>query len=146
MRTCRRPGRFAGFMVVGAALAGGDAGAVADTITVEVHHSSFMVTSMVPGQGTAHATIELGDVVRWVWMSNFHSATSDTGVFDSGVSSMPFQFEHTFSAEGEFPYHCVIHGGAGGVGMSGSITVAPAPGAALAVGVAGVLAARRRRR
>ena len=36
-------------------------------------------------------------------------------------------FSHTFTKAGSFPYYCRYHGGAGGVGMSGVITVT-APG------------------
>jgi len=34
-------------------------------------------------------------------------------------------FEFTFNAEGLIAYFCLFHGGAGGVGMSGTITVEP---------------------
>jgi plastocyanin len=128
------------------ALAAAGSAHAGEPITVEVHHSSFNVASMIPGEGTPHGTVELGDIVRWVWMSDFHSVTSDTSVFDSGIESMPFQFEHTFSELGTFPYHCILHGGPGGQGMSGTITVVPAPGAgAMMLGAAGLFAARRRR-
>jgi plastocyanin/FtsP/CotA-like multicopper oxidase with cupredoxin domain len=71
--------------------------------------------------------INAGDTVTWKWDDGTdHSATSDTGIWDSGVKSggPPFpQFSHTFTAPGTFPYHCVIHGAPGGVGMSGTVTV-----------------------
>jgi plastocyanin len=71
--------------------------------------------------------INAGDTVTWKWDDGTdHSVTSDTGIWDSGVKSggPPFsQFSRTFTAPGTFPYHCVIHGGPGGVGMSGTVTV-----------------------
>jgi plastocyanin len=71
--------------------------------------------------------INAGDTVTWKWDDGAdHSVTSDTGLWDSGVKSggPPFpQFSRTFTTPGTFPYHCVIHGGPGGVGMSGTVTV-----------------------
>jgi plastocyanin len=32
-------------------------------------------------------------------------------------------FSFTFSRPGTFPYHCRVHGAAGGQGMAGSVTV-----------------------
>ena len=71
--------------------------------------------------------INAGDTVTWKWDDGTdHSVTSDTGIWDSGVKSggPPFpQISRTFTAPGTFPYHCVIHGGPGGAGMSGTVTV-----------------------
>jgi FtsP/CotA-like multicopper oxidase with cupredoxin domain/plastocyanin len=66
--------------------------------------------------------------VTWQWMpgAQFHSTTSDTPRWDSGIQSAPFTFAHTFTAADamqSFPYHCVAHGGAGGLGMAGTVTV-----------------------
>jgi FtsP/CotA-like multicopper oxidase with cupredoxin domain/plastocyanin len=69
-----------------------------------------------------------GTIVTWQWMPGaaFHSTTSDTPKWDSGVHSAPFTFAHTFTAADamtSFPYHCLAHGAPGGVGMSGTVTV-----------------------
>jgi plastocyanin len=48
-------------------------------------------------------------------------------------SSMAWSFQRTFTQAGTVAYHCDMHGGAGGVGMSGTITV-------VAAGAAGTLA------
>jgi plastocyanin len=146
VRACFTTGHRIGVIVAAAvALAAGHTASAGGPVVVEVHHSSFSVASLVPGQGTPHGTVQLGDVVRWVWMSTNHSVTSDLELFDSGIHSMPFQFEHTFSQLGTFPYHCVIHGAPGGLGMAGSITVVPAPGVLTMVGAGMLLASRRRR-
>jgi FtsP/CotA-like multicopper oxidase with cupredoxin domain/plastocyanin len=67
--------------------------------------------------------INAGDTVKWVWDNgDFHTVTSDTAVWDSGVKSggPPFpEFSRTFPTPGTFPYHCVVHGPT----MSGTITV-----------------------
>jgi len=70
-------------------------------------------------------TINAGQTVTWVWVGSGHSTTSDTGLWDSGVQIAGFMFAHTFPSAGSFPYHCVIHGAPGGVGMSGTVTVVP---------------------
>ena len=68
-------------------------------------------------------SIKAGDTVQWQWSEDNHSTTSDTALWDSGVHNSGFTFSHTFPSPGSFPYHCSIHGGAGGVGMSGTVTV-----------------------
>ena len=77
----------------------------------------------VPGVGTNSTTVNVGDTVRWVWKTNAHSITSDTGAWtDSGVKNTGFTFDVKFNVAGSFPYHCSIHGGVGR-GMAGTITV-----------------------
>jgi plastocyanin len=101
----------------------GHAAARADIVEIMVHHDTFVVESAVPGQGTAHATIQVGDTVMWDWMSPGHSVTADDGSFDSGVHSPPFTYSLTFDQPGVYPYYCVRHGAPGGLGMAGTITV-----------------------
>jgi LPXTG-motif cell wall-anchored protein len=83
-------------------------------------------------------TIKVGESVTWSdGGNNPHTVTSDTGAFDSSPNC-PTQlssclhkgqtFSHTFSSVGTFPYHCKIHGAAGGIGMSGTIVVTSANG------------------
>jgi len=70
--------------------------------------------------------VSAGQTVTWNWAGDNHSTTSDTGVWDSGVQNQPHTFTHTFTAADSgktFPYFCLVHGGPGGVGMSGSIMV-----------------------
>ena len=72
-------------------------------------------------------TIRVGESVTWtVGGNNPHTVTSDTGAFDSSPNC-PTQlpsclhkgqsFTHAFSSVGTYPYHCKIHGAAGGIGM-----------------------------
>jgi len=78
-----------------------------------------------PGQ----VTINKGDSLTWSDAGrNPHTVTADDGSFDSanGTSatlSSGQTFAHVFATPGRFPYHCRIHGGAGGVGMSGVVVV-----------------------
>jgi plastocyanin len=70
-------------------------------------------------------SVAVGDTVHWLWDdAQPHSTTSDSGIWDSGVhTGAGFIFDHTFTSPGAFPYHCAIHGAAGGMGMSGTVAV-----------------------
>ena len=55
-------------------------------------------------------TIEIGTTIRWTNNDPVsHSATSDNGVFDSGLLANGEQFSYTFNATGVYPYHCTPH-------------------------------------
>ena len=71
-----------------------------------------------------------GTTVCWTYPTGIsvHTATSDDGTsFASGTLSPGQIYEHTFAADGTFPYHCIYHGAAGGTGMSGTIQVGAPP-------------------
>ena len=74
-------------------------------------------------------TVTVGDTVMWTDNGNNpHTVTADGGAFDSsnggsGTMANGQTFSHTFTAAGSFPYHCKIHGAAGGLGMAGTIVV-----------------------
>jgi len=65
-------------------------------------------------------TISVGDTVRWTNNDGAisYTATSTTGVFDSGTLGNGQQFSFTFTQAGIYPYHCSIH-----PSMTGTITV-----------------------
>ena len=68
-------------------------------------------------------TITAGASVTFTWTGSLqHSVTADDGSFDSGVKGSG-TFVQTFNTPGTYRYFCVIHGAAGGLGMSGVITV-----------------------
>lgn len=72
----------------------------------------------------ANITIEVGDTVRWNNVQGFHNVNADDGSFRSGnVAPAPWTYEYVFKSPGNNPYYCEAHGGAGGVGMSGTVTV-----------------------
>ncbi|SPE55469.1 putative Blue (Type 1) copper domain protein [Verrucomicrobia bacterium] len=64
--------------------------------------------------------INIGDQVKWTWIgTNFHSTTSDTGLWDSGIhAGGNFNFTMTFPTAGNFPFHCNVHSF-----MTGAVTV-----------------------
>lgn len=69
-------------------------------------------------------TVPVGTTVVWENTSSLpHTVTADDGSFNSGTLSPGGAFEVTFTKTGQVPYHCEFHGAAGGVGMSGTITV-----------------------
>ncbi|KAA9130832.1 hypothetical protein F3N42_10715 [Marinihelvus fidelis] len=94
--------------------------AVAEVHIVEVGDNFF---------SPAQLTIQAGDTVRWVNAAGgmAHDVESDTGLFSSGAAASQFTFEFTFDDPGSYPYFCSVHGGPGGVGMSGAVVVEAAP-------------------
>lgn len=91
-----------------------------------------------------NVTINAGEQVTWTNNGGTHNVVADDNSFrcangcdDQGgngdLSSANWSFSRTFSSAGTVAYHCAAHGAAGGVGMSGTVTV-------LAVGSPGTLA------
>ncbi|MGE5392826.1 MAG: cupredoxin domain-containing protein [Candidatus Saccharibacteria bacterium] len=74
--------------------------------------------------GPANLNILAGTAVTWTNQGmHTHTVTSDSGAFGSGNLSPGQQFSFTFNSPGIYPYYCRFHGAAGGIGMSGVITV-----------------------
>ncbi len=102
------------------ATATGDAAvAPATPMTVSIPQGS---TGRGPAAyGTNPLTIPVGTMVTWTNNDSVaHTATSDTGVFDSGPIPPGGSYSYTFMTPGTFPYHCAIHGAAS---MSGTVQV-----------------------
>jgi plastocyanin len=59
----------------------------------------------------ASVTVHVNDSVIWTWIGpTVHTATSDTGLWDSGLlSAGSTKFTHTFTSSGSFPYFCEVH-------------------------------------
>lgn len=70
--------------------------------TVDVSIENFM---FVP----ATVTINVGDTVRWTVNSGTHTATSNSGVWDSNTMATGGVFAFTFDQAGNYPYICTIH-------------------------------------
>ncbi|KAF9583573.1 hypothetical protein BGW38_009134 [Lunasporangiospora selenospora] len=63
--------------------------------------------------------IRINDSVQWTNKDRAgHTATSDTGVWDSGMLATGASFSRTFTQRGSFPYHCAPH-----PGMKGTVIV-----------------------
>ncbi|MDB6017443.1 MAG: Glucose/sorbosone dehydrogenase-like protein [Pedosphaera sp.] len=92
-----------GFLTVVAPLA-----TLAGTSNVSIEPSAF---------NPPNVTININDRVIWTWVSPFHSTTSDTSLWDSGVHNTGFVFTNTFTSAGSFPYLCTVHGFTGTVNV-----------------------------
>jgi plastocyanin len=69
-------------------------------------------------------TIPAGTMVRFINNGQMqHSATADDGSFDTGLLSTGGEATITFDTPGTYPYYCLLHGAAGGLGMAGVIIV-----------------------
>lgn len=65
-------------------------------------------------------SVPVGATVTWVNNDPVaHTASSDTGVWDSGVIQPGASYSHTFTQAGTFTYHCRIHPSMMGVVMVG---------------------------
>lgn len=91
----------------------------ANTVTITMQDFTFAPKDI---------TIPVGSSVVWKNAgTKKHTATADDNSFDTGVvapgnSSAPVSFSKT----GTFAYFCQFHGAAGGIAMSGTITVVAA--------------------
>ena len=83
--------------------------------------SNFMYTP-------SDLAVSCGDTVRFQWITGTHPTTSESGLWTTFTLSaaMP-TFDVVIAAAGTYPYYCEFHGGAGGIGMSGTITATCAP-------------------
>jgi plastocyanin len=69
-------------------------------------------------------TIPVGTRVAWVNDGGRHQIVADNGAFKSQpLTTAQQKFVHQFRRPGVFPYHCHFHGGPGGKGMAGVVTV-----------------------
>lgn len=77
----------------------------------------------------AEVTIQAGQTVAWVWPAgalDHNVRPDDTEPTTSGPpSDGPMEYRFTFTTAGTYPFYCVVHGGPGGVAMSGVVTVEP---------------------
>lgn len=76
-------------------------------------------------------TVGAGETIRFVWTGQIpHTVTSDAvsgpDVFNSGLLGEGASYDLVINSPGTHPYFCIPHGGPGGIGMAGVITVLPA--------------------
>lgn len=102
--------------------------AIATLFIAGLPAESVAATSQVTMRDNYYSPQELhidpGDTVVWTNQGGrVHTVTSDTGAFDSGNISSGGSYQHTFSKEGYYYYHCRYHGSKGRVGMWGVVIV-----------------------
>jgi plastocyanin len=69
-------------------------------------------------------TVPVGTRVAWVNDGGRHQIVADDGTFKSQpLTAAQQKFVYQFRRPGVFPYHCYFHGGPGGKGMAGAVTV-----------------------
>jgi plastocyanin len=69
-------------------------------------------------------TVPVGTRVAWVNDGGRHQIVADDGTFKSQpLTAAQQKFVYQFRRPGVFPYHCYFHGGPGGKGMAGVVTV-----------------------
>jgi LPXTG-motif cell wall-anchored protein len=99
----------------GAILLMGAGAAQAASTTVETVEFKF---------NPASVSIDPGDSITFDNTgSEAHTATADNGSFDTGNLDPGDSKTITIKAPGTYSYYCKYHGGPGGTGMSGTITV-----------------------
>ena len=73
----------------------------------------------------SEVVIQPGETVEWDGDFSMHPLVSDDGLWPTHMGDTPFTW--TFPMTGTFLFHCAIHGGFGGVGMSGRVVVKEFP-------------------
>jgi plastocyanin len=75
-------------------------------------------------------TVFQGETVTWNNTGGTHNVKFDDGTYTmpAAAQSAPWTVSRTFNTPGSFRYYCVVHGGPGGVGMSGIVNVTAATG------------------
>lgn len=106
----------------------GGLAAPADAANVQV--AAGPTSAFSPSQ----VTIDAGDRVTWTNLGGFHNVRADDDRFrcangcdgaggNGDPSSAAWSASVDFFDPERVPYHCEIHGGVGGAGMSGAVTV-----------------------
>jgi plastocyanin len=108
--------------LVGLGLTASPAAAAGCDRTIAIQGSSFDPSAWtVAAQNDLHVCWHNGDPLT-------HTATADTGIFDTGFLSSGADFDVQLLGAGAYRYHCQIHGF-----MNGTITVRPHASAATIV-------------
>ena len=92
--------------------------AAPDVASTAIH---FVCCSYTPSE----VVIQPGETVEWDGDFSMHPLVSDDGLWPTHMGDTPFTW--TFPMTGTFLFHCAIHGGFGGVGMSGRVVVKEFP-------------------
>ena len=86
-----------------------------NTVSIVMNSAGLTTNAYSPNP----ITVSVGSSVTWMNNDTItHTATSETGLFDSGPIAPNGRFTRQFSTVGSFPYRCTIH-----PGMVGTVTV-----------------------
>lgn len=93
--------------------------------------SSRTVDVLAATYSPASFSVPAGSTIVFKNTSQFpHTATADNGSFDTGLISPGSSKSIVVKKAGKVAFHCQFHGGAGGVGQSGTISVTAVAAAA----------------
>lgn len=106
-------------------------GSQSASTVVEVSHAVVEVKNFDFAPATV--TIPRGGRVTWYLTSGTHNVRADDGSFTSGAPTSTWTtYSQTFAEPGAYPYYCELHGGAGGIGMTGVVNVEASSDSAIA--------------
>jgi plastocyanin len=100
------------------------------SVTFNALAGILVTVENLPGGFTpSQLNIGVGEYVVWKWgpQAFSHNVVPD-GIIPTRSGSPtdgPNTYVYQFSVAGNFPYYCQVHGGSGGIGMSGIVSVGP---------------------
>jgi plastocyanin len=97
-------------------VAGNLATSADDTASTAAPATNVPAVTIQKSIGWTSPTVQVGDTVKWLNddpSGSAHTATSDSGVWNSGLLNTNDSFTWQFNTVGTYAYHCVIHGSAG---------------------------------
>lgn len=97
-------------------------------ICMQVHATIHTITVQNFVFSPTSTSANCGDTIRFNWINGTHPVVSETASWTTfTMSSSLTSKDVVLTTAGTYAYYCDFHGGAGGVGMSGSITVSCTP-------------------
>jgi plastocyanin len=119
-----RPAWWLALLLVGAATVGAGLSVGTGTAAAQQKAAPVTVAIQVLSFVPQDITVSVGTRVAWVNDGGRHQIVADDGAFKSQqLTTAQQKFVYQFRRPGVFPYHCYFHGGAGGKGMAGVVTV-----------------------
>ena len=119
-----RPAWWLALLLVGAATVGAGLSVGTGTAAAQQKAAPITVAIQVLSFVPQDITVSVGTRVAWVNDGGRHQIVADDGAFKSQqLTTAQQKFVYQFRRPGVFPYHCYFHGGAGGKGMAGVVTV-----------------------
>ena len=122
-----------GEQTAAASVTGATGSPVAFTATANDAATPITVAVLGPSGGNrfspSEVTVVAGSTVTWQWAEDAvsHNVAPDVAggfpVRSGDPTDGPLTYQFTFDTPGTYRYHCESHGAAGGVGMSGTVTV-----------------------
>ncbi len=103
------------------------------TCLILISLNSFSAIHVINQSGTeftpVNPTVNVGDVIRWVWADGSHTTSSRTipvgaTAWDAPLNSTHTSFDYTITVAGNYSYACSIHESMGMVGSFTAVVVA----------------------